>query len=69
MLRSCMISTAARCSDVCGWGHGSLPAGAPKTEQNAQDTYASQKVDSNLGFERIISPPISSYELIHHMYQ
>jgi hypothetical protein len=46
-----------------------LPAGAPKTKQNAQDTYASQKVDSNLGFERIISPPISSYELIHHMYE
>ena len=26
MFLSCMISTAARCSDVCGCGHGSLPA-------------------------------------------
>lgn len=63
MLRSCMISTAARCSDVCGWGHGSLPAGA----NHARDTHANQKVDSIEGFERNISPPISSYELIHHM--
>ena len=26
MCSSFMISTAARCSDVCGWGHVSFPA-------------------------------------------
>lgn len=26
MFRSCMISTAAKCSEVWGCGHGSLPA-------------------------------------------
>lgn len=55
MCFSFMISMAARCSDVWGWGHDSLPAGTVSKSQMSYNKETTDRVNNILKFILLVA--------------